>query len=75
MRLVGPVTGEIAKAYLFVAVLPYSQYTYVEASSDMHARGHLALMPCACLRLLRMGGHTARLRQPQYRCPEPFQAQ
>lgn len=35
MRLVDPVTGEIAKAYLFVAVLPYSQYTYVEATLDM----------------------------------------
>lgn len=35
MQLVDPVTGEVTKAYLFVAVLPYSQYTYVEATSDM----------------------------------------
>ena len=35
MALVDPATGEITKAYLFVAVLPYSQYTYVEATLDM----------------------------------------
>lgn len=35
MQLVDPVTGETSKAYLFVAVLPYSQYTYVEATLDM----------------------------------------
>lgn len=35
MRLVDGVTGEVSKAYLFVATLPYSQYTYVEATADM----------------------------------------
>lgn len=35
MRLVDPVTGEVSKVRLFVAVLPYSQYTYVEATLDM----------------------------------------
>ena len=35
MRIVNRATGEISKAYLFVAVLPYSQYTYVEATLDM----------------------------------------
>ena len=35
MRMVDPITGEVSKAYLFVAVLPYSQYTYVEATLDM----------------------------------------
>jgi len=35
MRLVDPVTGEASKVRLFVAVLPYSQYTYVEATLDM----------------------------------------
>lgn len=35
MRLVDPTTGEVSKVYLFVAVLPYSQYTYVEATLDM----------------------------------------
>ena len=28
-------TGEVAKAYLFVATLPFSQYSYVEACLDM----------------------------------------
>lgn len=28
-------TGEIITAYLFAAALPYSQYGYVEAATDM----------------------------------------
>ncbi len=35
MRLVDEFTGEVAKAHLFVATLPYSQYSYVEATLDM----------------------------------------
>lgn len=35
MRLVDSFTGEVTKAYLFVACLPYSQMTYVEATLDM----------------------------------------
>ncbi len=35
MRLTDPFTGEVTKAYLFVATLPYSQYSYVEATLDM----------------------------------------
>lgn len=35
MRLVDPFTGEAFKVYLFVACLPYSQMTYVEATLDM----------------------------------------
>ena len=35
MQLVNPVSGEFRKVYLFVAVLPYSQYTYVEPCLDM----------------------------------------
>ena len=35
MRLTDPFTGEATKAYLFVATLPYSQYSYVEATLDM----------------------------------------
>lgn len=41
MRLADPETGEASKAYLFVAVLPYSQYTYVEATADMKERAWL----------------------------------
>lgn len=35
MRIVDPSTGEAARAYLFVGVLPYSRYAYVEATGDM----------------------------------------
>lgn len=35
MTIVDPITGEVHKAYLFVATLPYSQYSYVEACLDM----------------------------------------
>ena len=35
MRLVDEFTGEVTKAHLFVATLPYSQYSYVEATLDM----------------------------------------
>ena len=35
MQYVDGVTGEVIKVYLFVAVLPYSQYCYVEPCLDM----------------------------------------
>lgn len=35
MSYVDTATGEIVKVYLFVAVLPYSQYAYVEPTCDM----------------------------------------
>jgi transposase len=35
MRLVDEFTGEVTKAHLFVVTLPYSQYSYVEATQDM----------------------------------------
>jgi hypothetical protein len=35
MSFVDPSTGELITAYLFVATLPYSQYSYVEACLDM----------------------------------------
>ena len=34
MQIVDNVTGEVAKVYLFVATLPYSQYSYVEPCLD-----------------------------------------
>ncbi|RLK62418.1 IS21 family transposase [Atopobacter sp. AH10] len=34
-HLVDPETGELQKVYFFVATLPYSQFTYVEATLDM----------------------------------------
>ena len=33
--IVNELTGKVTKGYLFVATLPYSQYTYVELTSDM----------------------------------------
>lgn len=41
MTVIDPVTGEASRAYLFVAALPYSQYTYVEATPDMKERAWL----------------------------------
>lgn len=35
MWLTDPATGELTKCRLFVATLPYSQYSYVEATPDM----------------------------------------
>lgn len=35
MKYMEPLTGEIIKVYLFVATLPYSQYSYVEPCLDM----------------------------------------
>ena len=36
--IIDPDTGEIIKAYIFVGVMTYSQYTYVEAFLDMKQR-------------------------------------
>ena len=41
VRLADPGTGEVSKAYLFVAVLPYSQHAYVGATPDMRERAWL----------------------------------
>ena len=58
MWLADPVTGEASKAYLFVAVLPYSQYTYVEATADMRER---AWLMCHVHAYEFFGGVAARL--------------
>lgn len=34
--IIDPNTGEIIKVYIFVGVMTYSQYTYVEAFLDMN---------------------------------------
>ena len=34
MRLIDPATGEVSKVYLFVACLPFSRMSYVEATLD-----------------------------------------
>ena len=47
MHLLNPTTGEISKAYLFVACLPFSRYAFVEATVDMRQeswlRAHAAM--------------------------------
>ncbi len=48
MRLVDEFTGEVSKAYLFVATLPYSQYSYVGATLDMRQR-HCVLQTLSCV--------------------------
>lgn len=57
-RTVDAVTGEASKAYLFVAVLPCSQYTYVEATADMKQTSWLA---CHINAYEFFGGVAARL--------------
>ena len=42
MQLTDELTGRTAKAYLFVACLPYSQMSYVEATPDMRQNTWLA---------------------------------
>lgn len=41
MNYVNPDTGEIVTAYLFVATMPYSQKSYVEATLDMKEKAWL----------------------------------
>ena len=42
-----PVTGEQSAAYLFVAVLPCSYYTYAEACDDMKTEMHMPPQKCS----------------------------
>ena len=42
MSFFGPETGKVTTAYLFVATLPYSQMSYVEATADMKEKSWLA---------------------------------
>lgn len=45
MAVVDRNTGEIIPVYLFVATLPYSQYSYIEPCLQYEA-GYLASLPC-----------------------------
>ena len=60
MRLIDPATGEVSKVYLFVACLPFSRMSYVEATLDtkqntwlnchVHAFEYFGgATPCTCL--------------------------
>ena len=58
MRIVDPVTGDSSTVYLFVAVLPFSRYAFVEPTLDMGQnswlRAHVAMYEW-------FGGSTPRL--------------
>ena len=58
MQLTNPATGEVRKVYLFVATLPYSQYTYVEPCLDMKENTWLL---CNVHMLEFWGGTTTRI--------------
>ena len=42
LEIHNPVTGEVSKAYLFIAVLPCSCFTYAEACNDMKLESWIA---------------------------------
>ena len=58
MQLVAPATGEVSKVYLFVATLPYSQYTYVEPCLSMNENSWLQ---CNVHMFEFWGGTTTRI--------------
>lgn len=58
MHLTDPATGEMRKVYLFVATLPYSQYTYVEPCLDMKENSWLL---CHVHMFEFWGGTTTRI--------------
>ena len=51
MPLTDPATGEIRQAQIFVAVLGFSNYLYVEATPQP-GKGILAVLPCQGLSFL-----------------------
>lgn len=58
MKIINPDTAEIYKAYLFVGTLPYSQYSYVEATLSMDEDAWLL---CHVNMFNYFGGTTIRL--------------
>lgn len=58
MHLTDPATGEMRKVYLFVATLPYSQYTYVEPCLEMKENSWLL---CHVHMFEFWGGTTTRI--------------
>ena len=60
MTYVDTSTGEIVTVYLFVATLPYSQYSYVELPG--HEDGQLYPRPHPHVWVLRRGCHASCLR-------------
>lgn len=60
-------TGEIIPAYVFVATLPYSGYSYVEAFF-FHGSGGLDAGSRQCISLLWRRYPNDSVRQPENRC-------
>ena len=58
MSIVNRVTGEIIKVYLYVATLPYSQYSYVEPCLDMKQN---TWIKCNVNMFEYFGGSTVRI--------------
>lgn len=58
IQIVGPVTGDESKACLFVGVLPFSRYAFVEPTLDM---GQNAWLRCHVAMYEWFGGSTPRL--------------
>lgn len=58
IRIVGPVTGDESRACLFVGVLPFSRYAFVEPTLDM---GRNAWLRCHIAMYEWFGGSTPRL--------------
>ena len=58
--IIDPDTGEIIKAYIFVGVMTYSQYAYVEAFLDMKQRSWIN----AHVRMYEFFGGVARILVP-----------
>lgn len=58
IRIVGPVTGDESRACLFVGVLPFSRYAFVEPTLDM---GQNAWLRCHVAMYEWFGGSTPRL--------------
>jgi transposase len=58
MAVINKTTGEILKVYIFVATLPYSQYSYVEPCFDMKQN---TWMKCNVKMFEYFGGSTVRI--------------
>ena len=58
--IVDNITGEIIKAYIFVGVLPYSQYAYVEAFLSQNLESWIA----AHINMFQFFGGAARMLVP-----------
>ena len=66
LRIVDPVTGDSSTAYLFVAVLPFSRYAFVETHAR-HGAELVAAGPCGDVRVVRRFHAPPGVRQSEDR--------